>query len=237
MLFARCILGAEKGEALVRALGMDPRRSLFYFALSGMAQQASVSYWEFGVGWGDTLTRYINALKAFCRDNHRNIYSNPIVLFDSFEGLPEKEDRRDGDGKTTMVRGSFSHDVNEIGNAITNSGILLDKGNIQFVKGFFKDTLTSSLRDELTNRAPHIVTIDVDYYSSARTVLEWLWPMLRSGTIFYFRHIWSAYDGNPRLGELAAIHEFNESGKGLLTPYPVLGTTWTTGQSYIYSTS
>ncbi len=104
------------------------------------------------------------------------------------------------------------------------------------MKGFFKETLSPSLQAELMNQAPDIVTIDVDYYSSTKTILEWLSPPLRSGTISYFDDIWS-FNANPKLGALAVIHEFNGGGRGLLAPYPVLALSTLTTNCYIYSTS
>lgn len=55
--------------------------------------------------------------------------------------------------------------------------------------------------------------IDCDYYSSTKTILDWLQPMLKSGTIFYFDDYWS-FHGHPDYGELRAINEFNKMNQG-----------------------
>ncbi|KKK56985.1 hypothetical protein LCGC14_3059030, partial [marine sediment metagenome] len=75
------------------------------------------------------------------------------------------------------------------------------------------------------------VNFDFDFYSSTKTVLEWLRPILNSGTLFHFDDIWSFF-GHPDLGQLAAIREFNEVGDGWLVPYPRLGRN---NHVYIYS--
>ncbi len=49
-------------------------------------------------------------------------------------------------------------------------------------------------------------------------VIDWLYPILHSGCIFYFDDIWS-FHGHPDRGELKYINEFNKSGKGYFTPF------------------
>ena len=85
------------------------------------------------------------------------------------------------------------------------------RNQIKIVQGFFKESLTDSLRESLIS--PSVVVIDVDYYTSTKEVMEWLTPILHSGTLFYFDDLWS-FHGNPKHGELAAIREFNERGIG-----------------------
>ena len=64
----------------------------------------------------------------------------------------------------------------------------------------------------------NIITIDCDLYSSTATVLEWLRPLLRHGTLFYFDDIW-AFLGHPEYGEMRAIAEFNAKAAGLLVEH------------------
>lgn len=189
----------------------------------------SINYYEFGVGWGGTLINYIDALKAYCRCSKKDFYSTNIFGFDSFEGLPEKKGPKDGN--VDWHKGQFSYSLSYIEEILTKEGIDLKRGNIRFIKGFFEKTLTPALIDELSAFSPTIVTIDCDYYSSTKTVLEWLRPMLHSGTLFYFDDIWS-FHGNPNYGQLAAINEFNDVGDGYLTPFPLLGLN---SQIFIYS--
>ena len=103
--------------------------------------------------------------------------------------------------------------------------------DITYIEGFFEKTLNDSLREKLIKNPPSIVTVDVDYYSSTKLLLNYLKPILNSGTIFYFDDIWP-FHGNPNYGELKAIKEFNEDDSGYLTSFPILGMII---QSYIYS--
>lgn len=172
------------------------------------------------MGSGTYLCQYIKALKAFCRSRREDIYLYHIFGFDSFEGLPEKKSEKDNCQR--WRKGLFSYSLFDVEQKVKKQGIDLERHTVHFVKGFFEKTLTPSLRKALRNSPPSVVTVDVDYYSSTKTVLEWLRPILRSGTLFYFDDIWS-FGGNPNYGQLAAIKEFNEVGEGRLTPYPLLG--------------
>ncbi len=139
-------------------------------------------------------------------------------MFDSFSGLPPKLDRRDDN--PDWGQGVFAHGEQEIRDLLTQHGVDPDKGNIHFIKGYYSDTLTPDLRKKV--KKPTIITIDVDYYSSTKTVLEWLRPILQDGVLFYFDDIWS-FHGDPNRGELAAINEFNRLNDGSLVPYHAIG--------------
>ncbi|MBF6569227.1 MAG: class I SAM-dependent methyltransferase [Candidatus Binataceae bacterium] len=178
-------------------------------------------YYEFGVGRGRTLMRYLKALKLHCELENLDPYDHSIFLFDSFEGLPPKASPRDDHPgwRAGMLRHSLEETQAKLARHID-----LNRGNVRFVKGFFRASLTPALASELTSRPPSIVTIDVDYYSSTKTVLDWLLPFTPSGCLFYFDDLWS-FHGHPEMGELAAINEVNRSGIGHFTPYTELGCT------------
>jgi hypothetical protein len=190
------------------------------------------AYYEFGVGSGYTLINYVEALKTFCKDTGEDFYNYHIFLFDSFEGLPEKKDFRDS--SPTWSKGSFAHDISEIKNLLVKAGVDLNRETVHFVKGYYEETLTPTTQERFKEHRPRIVTIDVDYYSSTKTVLDWLEPLLSSGTIFYFDDIW-AFHGNPEFGELAAIKDFNGSEKGYLTPCHIFSGGYLSDCCYMYS--
>ena len=241
----RHLLGGSSAEAIIRALGFSQIRSFYYSALERRAYlwaegkrtpKDSVTYYEFGVGWGGSLSRYLEALAAFSKDSrHDFLGGSKTVLFDSFEGLPPTS--RIEDVNPHWTEGKFAHGVDEIKRTIKmNCHVDIDShsDNYRFVKGFYEVTLTPELRDELRNTGPDIITIDCDYYTSTKTALDWLRPLLSPGCLFYFDDVW-AYDGDPRRGELRAINEFNAHGKGVLTPLPL--NPYLAGQVYIYSSS
>jgi Macrocin-O-methyltransferase (TylF) len=188
------------------------------------------SYYEFGVGRGRTMMRYLKALKLYCRLANVDLYSYSIFGFDSFEGLPAKESARDDHPGWHAKQ--FQYSVDDITRRV-GSEIDMGRGTIRFIRGFFKDSLTPELAAELASRPPAIVTIDVDYYSSAKTVLEWLAPIMPSGCLLYFDDLWAFY-GHPEMGEIGAINEFNRAGAGYLLPYGELGTT-VGGRTYVFA--
>jgi hypothetical protein len=213
-------------EYLKSRLGLDPIGSFFFAALFRQMRTAldgwgpAGNYYEFGVGEGRTLLKYIKALETFCHEYGLPFYGHQIYCFDSFQGLPKPAG--DEDRHPTWQAGRFAHPVFDIQKRVEKAGVNLGRGSVHFIEGFFQDSLTSQLRSGLAAHPPALVTVDVDFFSSTALVLDWLRPLLRSGTLFYFDDIWS-FHGNPRYGELAAIQAFNEHGEGLLTPFPVLG--------------
>lgn len=216
----RKILGGKGGEYLIRSLGFSMIRSLFYFAMRQNEDKNSLVYYEFGVGWR-TLNPYVNALESYCKDYDKNLEDNQIVLFDSFEGLPASDNIKDS--HELWPKGAFSIGINEV-----KRGLKFNPDKVMYVKGFYESSLTNELR--LILEQPDIITIDVDYYSSTKRVLEWLRPLLKNGAIFFFDDLWAFY-GAANMGELAAIKEFNEKGDGLILPYPLISPT----NCYVYS--
>ncbi len=204
------------------ALAKQLRHSKIDFAPFG-------NYYEFGVGGGRALIFYLSALRSFCNDNKIDSKEFHAFAFDTFEGLPEIEDKIDE--HTAWKKGWFAYSIENIKEKLKINGFDQNKYKVKFTKGEFKKSLTPELQEELKKYPPSIVTIDVDYYTSTKDVLDWLKPILQSGTLFYFDDIW-AFHGNPNYGEIKAINEFNEKEDGFFTPFPQLGMA---GNIYIYS--
>lgn len=184
-------------------------------------------YFEFGVAGGNSMMQYVRAVERYCKDYKAFIEDFRIVGFDSFTGLPEPAGT--SDCHVTWQGGAMQHVQNEVLERIGETKFPVR--NVTLIPGYFEKTLTRSERD-LLGLSPSIVTIDCDYYSSASVALEWLKPILQSGTVFYFDDIW-AFHGNPHQGELRAIHEFNTNSEDLhLEPCGLYGLD---GHSYIFS--
>ena len=188
------------------------------------------AYYEFGLSAGESFSRCYKTVSSLTR--HLG-YSNPAELgfkmvgFDSFEGLPvpKEWDQRVGWEKGTYACGRDTFTKNMDAQRVP-------RDIYRLVEGFYENSLTDALRVELEAIKPSLIMMDSDLYSSTRTVLEWLRPLLRDGTIFMFDDIW-AYQGHPNFGELRAIREFNEKKEGLLVPHYYGGATQ---QVYLYTT-
>ena len=117
--------------------------------------------------------------------------STPIHGFDSFEGLPE--DWRPGEPK-----GSYS----------THGRVPTVPAQVQLHRGWFQDTLPTFAAKAGKLRLVHV---DCDLYSSTRTVLEGLRPLLQPGTVLLFDEF-LGFEGFEQ-HEFRAWHEFAERHK------------------------
>ena len=210
-------------RAVGRAFWYDHLTAAIDYSLSVHAGRGRpLNYYEFGTGSGNTVQRAVSALQRYP--------GSRIYLFDSFVGLPAPQNARDQN--TTWKRGDFAFSEAYIREVVERAG--WDPSHLMVVKGFFEQSLTGDLQRQLAPTPPAFVTIDVDYYSSTRAVLEFLGPILISGCAFYFDDLWS-FDGHPEYGQLKAISEFNEaSSRGRLVPNPILGNRIFTYFSYDY---
>lgn len=193
------------------------------------------NYYEFGVGAGNSLLAYINAFRKFAkvRDKHIescNVSSN-VYAFDSFSGLPRIDSRKDLN--PAWEEGMFSYSEEYVKMLVGKK--LTRQISFRTIKGYFEQSLTEELRDEIKYHPPSIVTIDADLYTSTKFVLEWLAPILQNGTLIFFDDIWE-YLGNPNKGEMAAILEFNSKGSQKLIDYYQHGIPALFGRTFIYNT-
>lgn len=217
------------------------QRSLFYFLLGHQYKFARRgvspfgSYFEFGTGVGDSLHAFLMALRDFCRTSGYDPADFRVCAFDTFSGLPPVASWKDNSRE--WHQGMFAASQDQIRARLRRASLEKLAGSLRFVQGRFEDTLSPQLRSDLApsdSAAPAIVTIDVDYYSSTRTVLEWLRPVLPSGAFVYFDDLWS-FHGNPRYGQWAAIDEFNSAKEGLLRNNPSIPPGGLAANLFVYS--
>ena len=128
-----------------------------------------------------------------------------IYACDSFEGLPESYEH--------LPAGTFKTAVPRL-------------TGIRVVKGYFEDSLTAELAAEVG--LVSLAHIDADLYSSTVTVLRWLTPLLRPGSLLLFDEFlgedpaearafveWSEETGIQTM--LMALFSREPSGKGPMT--------------------
>ncbi len=142
---------------------------------------------EFGVARGRSARFWLKHMPA----------DKKLYLFDSFEGLPE-----DWQGK--IKKGTFKCAVPA-----------LDDKRVEIVKGWFQDTVprwAKSYRGKLS-----FVHIDCDLYSSTKTVLHHIYPIIDANTVFLFDEV----QGNParEKHEGRAFKEFLQSRKLSFEPF------------------
>lgn len=130
-----------------------------------------------------------------------------LLIYDSFEGLPEKEegDREAGNYKTGDYRGTLE----EVKKNIRRYGAI---DSCEFIKGWFKDTLP-------TLRQPVLFAfLDVDYEASLDTCVRYIWNNLTEKgyifideyvgldycSIFYSERYWKKYFNRTPPGLIGA---------------------------------
>ena len=172
---------------------------------------------------------YIKALRVFSKDKKIDSGLYNIFAFDSFEGLPNFTGERDYN--PNWQAGLYSGSEADIIATVKAGGT---KAKITTIRGFYEESLTNNLYITMAKNPPSIVNIDVDFYSSAITVLNWLYPLLQNGTLIYFDDVYD-YLGDPRKGELAAIKHFSERKGVSLTPFYQHGIPLVFGKSFIFN--
>jgi hypothetical protein len=114
-------------------------------------------------------------LSLICKELGRR-----LVVFDSFEGLPEPEDW-DADHqiarKRRFSRGEYRGGVDEV---IANVAAYGSSSVCEFVPGWFSTTMKNRTPDQVA-----VAFVDADLVASTRDALESLWPRLSSGGIVY----------------------------------------------------
>jgi hypothetical protein len=191
---------------------------------------------EFGVGMGNSYVWQAQQIRDWAQDC-------VLIGFDSFEGLPEETPgvwapERHG-------KGCFSYGEEILREHMQLSGLDPDDWAFRTVKGFFEDTLTSALQQELLDAIAGdpvdegvplmFVNIDVDIHKSTIQALDFIRPMIRVGLPIYFDDWLDPIDigkGAPAWGEHLAWEQWSEAN-GVKA---VLGDTNNLNQRYLIVT-
>lgn len=119
---------------------------------------------EFGVFNGQSIMSIRDAVEShYSRGVLRRRPVKRIYGFDSFEGLREKFEN--------VGVGYFATEVPKI-------------PRVTLVKGYFEESLTPELAAEIGTVS--FAHLDADLYSSTKFVLEWLTPLLQTGSLLLF---------------------------------------------------
>ena len=171
-----------------------------YLRVAGHENEIPPVIFEFGCHSGRTFSSMINASK-YLKLNDAKFYA-----FDSFEGLPETDEKVDGIFQT----GTFSTSIAKFKRIVkSNTGVSLK--DQQCIKGYYENTLTEDLQK--TFKGIGLVHIDVDLYSSTVTVLNFIKPLLVVGSLIVFDD-WYCFPPGKPLGERLAFDEFKKNNHG-----------------------
>lgn len=157
-------------------------------------------FFEFGCHSGRTFSAAIRAAREINILDEASFYA-----FDSFEGLPNTT-QEDGIFKT----GTFYTGEDDFKIALKKqANFNLD--NKYICKGFYSNSLTKDLQNNMPKIG--VVHIDVDIYSSAKEVLNFIKPLLVKGSVLIFDDYY-CFPAGSNQGECKALNEFLEENQG-----------------------
>jgi O-methyltransferase len=136
-------------------------------------------YWECGVYNGGSAARIHSVIPS----------TKKLVLFDSFEGLPDIS-KHDNFHK--------KHDFNDVNFDSVKSYFEPHK-NVEIVKAWVPDIFSNYIDTKLC-----FVHIDLDLYEGYKSTLEFTWPRLSSGGVIIF----DDYHAPSCIGSKVAVDEF-----------------------------
>jgi hypothetical protein len=161
-------------------------------------------YLEFGVFNGSSLSSmFLTAKKLGVKMR--------FFGFDAFQGLPKGAENED-DG--VWKKGFYACSYRKMQECLTRKKI--NSKEITFVKGWYNKTLTSKRAKKLGIKNIGIIFIDCDTYSSSKSVLNFLGPLIKKEAIICFDD-WKINDLDIKgMGEYKAFNEFLEKNKQLI---------------------
>lgn len=180
-------------------------------------------YLEFGTYFGHSLSYAYHFARS-----HR-VEGMRFYAFDSFQGLPEfKGVDKDTVMDLQYVPGDFACDVKTVKGNLRLARVRLSE--VDFIEGFYDDSLTQELKKRLPIKAAAVIWIDCDLYHSTKQVLDWLTDYIVDGSVICFDD-WFNFKGNPAKGENRAFTEWCAKNKHITaSPYHVFN--WH-GKSFI----
>lgn len=151
-------------------------------------------YMEFGVCGATTF--------RMAYDIFSHLFKWKYLAFDSFEGFPEIQEI---DKQFIWKKGNAKMERETFQNIINKHGVK----DYKIFPGFYNESLTKELQDQLLPTKAAMIYIDCDLYTSTVPVLKFIAPFMQRGTIIAFDE-WNAFWGDPEKGERRAFREFCE---------------------------
>jgi len=155
-------------------------------------------YLEFGVFNGSSLgTAFLTAKKM-------NVKSMRFFGFDSFKGLPKSTDEEDD----VLQKGFYACSFEKMQECLKRRDI--NPKNIIWINGWYNETLNDKTIKKYKIKKIGIVFIDCDTYSSSKTVLDFLAPLITEPVILCLDD-WKLYNMDIKgTGEYRSFNEFLE---------------------------
>lgn len=191
-------------RVIVRAIEFLDARSANRMSEVGMIRQAFTfacvnqvkgDYFEFGIWQGKTF------ICAHRMKRQLGLDKMTLLGFDSFQGLPEIDDKNDN----IWHQGAFACSEKNLREILRRAGFRNDE--YELVSGFYEKSLNEALHARLSGRRAAVVYVDCDLYTSTKQVLGFICRYLVNGSIVCFDDYYN-YKGAPDQGEQKAVAEF-----------------------------
>jgi hypothetical protein len=170
-----------------------------------MVENLEGSYFEFGVFEGTSLKAAATiqrAISAGIQDEFAGCtVKRKFYGFDSFEDGFKRT--AEDEAHPVFSEGSFTSSYERCRERLRRFP------EVSLIKGYFEDTIGNGKIPEAIAPGEKcaIAFIDCDLKSSARTALDFLWPILQPGSVVILDDAYS-YKGNPQLSVFGAWQEF-----------------------------
>ena len=154
-------------------------------------------YLEFGVFNGSSMaSMYLTAKQL-------ELNSMRFFGFDAFQGLPQGAEKEDGG---VWKKGFYACSFEKMQECLKRKNI--NPKEINWVRGWYKDTLNNKAIKKFKINKIGIVFIDCDTYSSSINVLEFIGSLIKEEVILCFDD-WKLNDLDIKgMGEYKAFNEF-----------------------------
>jgi len=193
------ITGAVKDICAVHLVPTDTLRKFFsqYIALLKEVKKGGIGdYLEFGVFNGSSISIMHKIVKE-------GSLSMRLFGFDAFEGLPIESENEDGG---VWKKGFYNCSFEQMQKCLRKENI--NPAEIIWIKGWYNKTLTPEIVKQYAIVNLGIVFIDCDTYSSSKSVLDFIGPLITSPCILCFDD-WKLNDLDIKgMGEYKSFNEF-----------------------------
>lgn len=199
----RCFYPRGWGKAERGFFNRESKAYLFRSIVSFFStHEVAGDYFEFGCFGGFTM--------RMAWDHFRVLHSDKrYFAFDSFQGFPAVE----GDDVGHWKQGDLAMSEDKFRKVCRRHGMPDHK--LTTIPGFFEESLASSeTAEKLSGTKAAVVYVDVDTYTPATEVLNFVAPYLQRGSVLVFDD-WNCFYCDDSLGERRAWTEFTRQHSDL----------------------
>lgn len=160
-------------------------------------------YLEFGVFNGSSIGSAYLTAKTLQNDSMR------FFGFDAFQGLPDGTDEEDD----VLEKGFYACPFEKTKECLNRRSV--DPNDINWINGWYDDTLNDETISKYNINNIGIAFVDCDTYSSSKSVLDFLAPLITQPAIICLDD-WKLYNMDLKgTGEYRSFNEFLESNPNL----------------------